>query len=79
MPVSDSELLILMEYRGPSINYVVSVGEEGGQKLPILQSKKTTKREEGGQNFSTLRQHSLWMAPKQGRDVITPSRTFLEF
>ena len=54
-------------------------GGRGGQKLPILQSKKTTKREEGGQNFPNLRRDSLWMAPKQGRDVITPSRTFLEF
>ena len=35
---------------GPSINYVVSRGEGGGQKLPILLSKKTTKREEGVKN-----------------------------
>ena len=31
-------------WKGPSINYVVSRGEGGGQKLPILLSKKTTKR-----------------------------------
>ena len=34
--------------KGPSIYYVVSVGEEGGQKLPILCSKKTTKKRKGG-------------------------------
>ena len=34
---------------GPSINYVVSVGR-GGQKSPILFSKKTTKRGEGVRN-----------------------------
>ena len=34
----------------PSINYVVSRGEGGGQKLPILLSKKTTKRGEGVKN-----------------------------
>ena len=35
--------------KGPSINYVVSVGGGGeeGQKLPILCCKKTTKRGEG--------------------------------
>jgi len=32
--------------KGLSINYVVSVGGEGDQKLPILHSKKTIKREE---------------------------------
>ena len=32
--------------KGPSINYVVSRGERG-PKLPILLSKKTTKRGEG--------------------------------
>ena len=30
--------------KGPSINYVVSRGEGGGQKLPILLSRKTNKR-----------------------------------
>ena len=34
----------IISSRGPSINYVVSRGEGGGQKLPILLSKKTTKR-----------------------------------
>ena len=33
--------------KGPFINYVVSRGEGGGQKLPILLSKKTTKRGRG--------------------------------
>ena len=37
-------------YKGPSINYVVSVGGEGCQKLPILHSKQTTKRGEGVKN-----------------------------
>ena len=48
--------------KGPSINYVVSRGE-GGQKFPILLSKKTTKRGGGGQNLPILRRHSLWTAP----------------
>ena len=38
--------------QGPSINYVVS-GREG-QKLPILPSKKTTKRGGGGQKSPIL-------------------------
>ena len=50
--------------KGPSINYVVSRGEGGGQKLPILLGKKTTKRWGGGQKSPILRQHSLWTAPK---------------
>ena len=33
------------------------------QKLPILLSKKTTKRGGGGQTLPILRQHSLWTAP----------------
>ena len=49
--------------KGPSINYVVSRGEGGGQKLPILLSKKTTKRGGGGQKLPILRRHSLWTAP----------------
>ena len=52
-----------MRHMGPSINYVVSRGEGGGQKLPILLSKKTTKRGGGGQKLSILRRHSLWTAP----------------
>ena len=36
--------------KGPSINYVVSWGEGGGQKILILLSKKTTKRGEGVKN-----------------------------
>ena len=35
--------------KGPSINYVVSVGV-GGQKLRILHSKKTTKMGDGFKN-----------------------------
>ena len=35
----------------PSMNYVVSRGE-GGQKLPILLSKKTTKRGGGGSEIA---------------------------
>ena len=38
-------------------------GRGGGQKLPILLSKKTTKRGGGGQKLPILRRHSLWMAP----------------
>ena len=39
---------------GPSINYVVSRGEgEGDQKLPILLSKKTTKRGSKITDFET--------------------------
>ena len=34
-----------------------------GQKLPILLSKKTTKRGGGGQKSPILRRHSLWTAP----------------
>ena len=34
----------------------------GGQKLPILLSKKTTKRGGGGQKLQILRRHSLWTA-----------------
>ena len=32
-------------------------------KLPILLTKKTTKREGGGQKTLILRRHSLWTAP----------------
>ena len=49
---------------GSSINYVVSGGEGGGQKLPILLSKKTTKRRGGGgQKFPILRLDILLTAP----------------
>ena len=58
------DLLFALTYtKGPSINYVVSRGE-GGQKLPILLSKKTAKRGGGGQKLPILRRHSLWTAPK---------------
>ena len=49
MPVSDSELLILMEYRGPSINYVVSVGGKGSSpKDDLLHRPYLIKKDEGG-------------------------------
>ena len=35
----------------------------GGQKLPILLSKKTTKRGGGGQKLLIKIRHSLWTAP----------------
>ena len=38
-------------------------GRGGGQKLPILLSKETTKRGGGGQKSPILRRHSLWTAP----------------
>ena len=38
-------------------------GRVGGQKFPILLSKKTTKRGGGGQKFPILRRHSLWTEP----------------
>ena len=38
-----SKAKLAVKGKGPSINYVVS-RVEGGQKLPILPSKKTTKR-----------------------------------
>ena len=41
-----------------------SQGKRGvGQKLPILPSKKMTKRVGGGQKLPILRRHSLWTAP----------------
>ena len=42
---------------------MLSQGGRGGQKLPILLSKKTTKRGGGGQKSPILRRHSLWTAP----------------
>ena len=42
---------------------MLSQGERGGgQKLPILLSKKTTKRGGGGQKSQILRRHRLWTA-----------------
>mgnify|MGYP007045178060 CR=1 FL=1 len=49
---------------GPSINYVVSRVEGGGQKLQILHSKKRRLTGGGGQKFLILRRHSLWSTPK---------------
>ena len=40
-------------------------GGGGGQELPILPSKKTTKRGGGSQKLPILRRHSLWTAPRQ--------------
>ena len=61
--------LIHIRY-GSSINYVVSVGGEGGSpKDDLLHRpyliKKTTRSWEGGgsQKLPILRQHSLWTAP----------------
>ena len=51
---------------GPSNVHKLSYLKGGGvgQKLPILLSKKMTKRGGGGQKLLILRQHILWMAPK---------------
>ena len=46
--------IFLNIHMGLSINYVVSGGEGGGRKLPILLSKKTTKRGGGGQKSPIL-------------------------
>ena len=54
-------------HKGLSINYVISVG--GDQKLPILHSKKMTKRR-GGQKSPILKQHGLWTAPKHTGNLI---------
>ena len=48
--IESRKQIILSFHKGPSINYVVSRGEGGGQKLPILLSKKTAKRGEGDKN-----------------------------
>ena len=61
----ESRIDILYYDKGPSMNYVVSIGGEGGRKLPILPNKKTTKMGEGGQKSPILRQHSLWTVPNQ--------------
>ena len=42
---------------------MLSQGGRGGQILPILLSKKTTKRGRGGQKSQILRRHSLWTTP----------------
>ena len=60
-----TRLVFFSDLLGPFINYFVSVGGRGGgQKLPILLSKKTTKRGGGGgQKLPLLRRHRLWTAP----------------
>ena len=49
--------------KGPSINYVVSVGEGGSLNDDLLLNKKDDKGG-GGQKSPILRRHSLWTAPK---------------
>ena len=53
--------------KGPSINDVYSEGEGGGQKSPILLSKKTTKGE-GGHKIGKMGRRRLWMAPKTKKE-----------
>ena len=51
--------------KGPSINDVSSEREVGGgQKPPILLSKKPTKGEGGGHKIKKMGRLRLWMAPK---------------
>ena len=50
--------------KGPSINYVVSVG--GRPKDDLLHRPYLIKKDDkggGGQKLSILRRHSLWTAP----------------
>ena len=61
-PPSFRQVPTSLYHKGPSINYVVS-GGGGGQKMPNLLSKKTTRRGAGGQKSPILRQHSLRTAP----------------
>ena len=48
--------------KGPSINYVILVGERGVASKMIY-PMNLIKRKWGGQNFPILRQHSLWTVP----------------
>ena len=48
--------------KGPSIKYVSSDGEGGGQNLPILLSKKPTKGEGGGHKIQKMGRRCSWMA-----------------
>ena len=72
---------LLQNSKGPSINNVVLGG--GGQKFPILLSKKTTKRGGLGQNFLILRGHSLWTTPNTvafiHKSSTRKSRFFMRF
>ena len=43
--------------------------------MPILLSKKTTKKGRGGQKLSILRQYSLWTAPYEKYEVHLNCRT----
>ena len=67
-------------HKGPSINYVVSVGRGGGSNISILLSKKGNKEWGGGQKSPILRQHSLWTAPYVLFDIMPEeaSKGFLE-
>ena len=48
--------------KGPSIKYVSSDGEGGGQNLPILLSKKLTNGEGGGHKIQKMGRRRSWMA-----------------
>ena len=61
--------LIISEYLPRAASEYLGYNKSA-QKLPILLSKKTTKRGGGGQKSPILRRHSLWTAPK-GKYVIT--------
>ena len=52
-------------------------GRGGGQKFPILLSKKTTKRGGGGQKLPILRQHSLWTSPKENKYINIQSTIYI--
>ena len=72
-------VLIDMHSKGPSINYVVSVGGGGWGGGGIVAPKtiycidptlkKDNKGGKGGQKFLILRRHSLWIAPKTKKIV----------
>ena len=51
-------LLLKFVYYVKATNFCLDL-----QKLPILPSKKTTKRGGGGQKSPIVRRHSLWTAP----------------
>ena len=54
--------LIISEYLPRAASEYLGY-KKSAQKLPILLSKKTTKRGGGGQKSPILRRHSLWTAP----------------
>ena len=55
---------------------MLSQGGRGGQKLPILLCKKTTKREGGCQKSPILRRHSLWTTPFENAQRWMGQNTF---